>query len=160
MWAKFIGFLQAGTSPEKLALACATGVVIGIVPVWGVTTFICFGLAAVLRINIALLQLVNYAMYPLQILLVLPYIKSGEYLFRLKPLPYGPMELLELFKTNMIAALGELGFAILTGVGVWAVTSIPLFVMVYFSSLAIFRKWKNNRNVPDGTEKISDKAYG
>lgn len=148
MWNKFLGFLQAGTSPEKLALACATGVVIGIVPVWGVTTFICFGLAAILRINVALLQLVNYAMYPLQILLVLPYIKSGEYLFQLKPLPYGPLELMELFTTNMLDALGELGFAILTGVGVWAVTSVPLFALVYFSSLALFRKWKEKRNMP------------
>ena len=148
MWNKFLGFLQAGTSPEKLALACATGVVIGIVPVWGVTTFICFGLAAILRINVALLQLVNYAMYPLQILLVLPYIKSGEYLFQLKPLPYGPLELMELFTTNMLEALGELGFAILTGVGVWAVTSVPLFALVYFSSLALFRKWKEKRNMP------------
>lgn len=155
-----MGFLKAGTSPEKLALACAIGVVIGIVPVWGVTTFICFGLAAVLRINVALLQLVNYAMYPLQILLVLPYIKSGEYLFQLKPLPYGSLELMELFKTNLMAALGELGFAILTGVGVWAVTSVPLFIIIYFASLALFKKWNRNRNMQLDAEESSGKAYG
>jgi len=142
LWNKLVGFLKQGITPEKLALTCALGVVVGILPVWGITTFLCFGVAAIFRVNIVILQLVHYFVYPLQLLLIVPFIKAGTFLFGMNPLPYPISELATRFSGNFWGELKHVGLAIALGVGVWAVVSIPLGLGVYFISHRLFVKWR------------------
>ena len=132
--------MKSGTSPDKMALAVALGVVVGILPVWGISTFLCFLLAPILKINVAILQLVNYAVYPLQLLLIFPFIKTGTYLFNTNPLPFSSDQLIELFKTDFLFAMGEIGFAVVLGVGVWAIMALPLFMLILVSSRIVFKR--------------------
>lgn len=129
-------------SPEKMALTCALGVVVGILPIWGVTTFICLLIAPVFRINIVMLQLVHYFVYPLQLLLIIPFIKVGTFLFGVNPMPYALTELISRFKIDFWGELKQVGFAIALGVGVWAVVSVPLGMGIYFISHHFFVKWR------------------
>jgi uncharacterized protein (DUF2062 family) len=129
-------------SPEKMALTCALGVVVGILPIWGVTTFICLLIAPVFRINIVMLQLVHYFVYPLQLLLIIPFIKVGTFLFGVNPMPYALTELISMFKIDFWGELKQVGFAIALGVGVWAVVSVPLGMGIYFISHHFFVKWR------------------
>ena len=89
--------LYQGLSPRRLALTCAFGVVLGIFPVFGLTTLLCFAAAFLFRLNIPIIQLVNYVIAPLQLILIVPFIKLGSYLFRLDPFPYSSDQLLVLF---------------------------------------------------------------
>ncbi len=129
-------------SPEKMALTCALGVVVGILPIWGVTTFICLLIAPVFRINIVMLQLIHYFVYPLQLLLIIPFIKVGTFLFGVNPMPYALTELISMFKIDFWGELKQVGFAIALGVGVWAVVSVPLGMGIYFISHHFFVKWR------------------
>jgi uncharacterized protein (DUF2062 family) len=84
-WAKavkrFSHWLREGVSVEKLALSIAIGFVLGICPLLGIPTVLC-GIAAVaLRLNFPALQLVNYLVYPLQIILLWPFARLGRLLF-------------------------------------------------------------------------------
>ncbi|MEQ8302164.1 MAG: DUF2062 domain-containing protein [Cyclobacteriaceae bacterium] len=145
LWDRLIVLLKSGTSPKKLAFTCAIGVVVGTFPVVGVTTLICFGIAILFRLNIAILQLINYIVYPLQLLLILPFIKLGTYLFNINPLPYTIDELIVLFQTSFFKTMHEIGLAVGLGIGVWLLTSIPVFIGIYAGTLPLFKKWKLNQ---------------
>jgi uncharacterized protein (DUF2062 family) len=73
--------LRHGLSPEGLAWSLAVGTAIGIIPLFGTSTAICVGVAAAFRLNQPAMQLANYLAYPLQLLLLFPFIRMGEWLF-------------------------------------------------------------------------------
>jgi uncharacterized protein (DUF2062 family) len=135
--------LKQGITPRKLALTCALGAVIGTFPLFGTTTALCFGVAIALRLNIAIIQLVNYMLAPLQILLILPFIKVGTNVFGLSPFPYSSEQLLDLFRNEFWLLMKEGGVALMAGVGMWILFSIPLFFVVFYLCFWIFSQWKN-----------------
>lgn len=70
--------LKSGTSPEKLTLSVVVGAGVGVFPLIGTTMTICGILGVLLRLNPVSIQLANYLVYPLQILLIFPFLKSGS----------------------------------------------------------------------------------
>lgn len=71
-------FLTGGLDPGKASLAVGIGVLWGVFPIIGTTTALCTLSALVLRLNLAIVNLVNYLLYPIQLLMIIPYIKAGE----------------------------------------------------------------------------------
>lgn len=137
--------LSQGTTPRKLAVTCALGVVIGIFPIFGTTTLLCLAVALVFRLNIPIIQLVNYIFAPLQLILILPFIQLGTYLFRLNPFPYSSDELIAMFRNDFWLLLKETGLALAIGIGVWMMISIPLFFLLFYIGFWIFSRWKITR---------------
>ena len=78
---KLIAFLKMGITPEKLALCIALGFTFGMIPALGTTTILCALTAFILRLNLAAILVVNYFVYPIQLALLLPFIRAGEWLF-------------------------------------------------------------------------------
>jgi uncharacterized protein (DUF2062 family) len=133
--------LRQGLTPHKLSMTCAMGVVIGIFPVFGITTILCFGVALAFRLNIPVIQLVNYLVAPLQLLFIIPFIKIGTILFRLNPFPYNMDQLTQLYRDDFFLLLKEAGLALALGIGVWATFSIPLFFVLYYVFFLLFSRW-------------------
>ncbi|PYY10825.1 MAG: DUF2062 domain-containing protein [Acidobacteria bacterium] len=77
-----VDLLRQGITPEKIALSLAIGICLGVFPVIGGTTILCTLAAIVFRLNLPAIQLVNYFVYPLQLALLIPFIRFGEVLFR------------------------------------------------------------------------------
>ncbi len=73
--------LRQGLTPDKLAVTLALGFVIGCFPVLGLTTVICAGVALLLRLNLPAIQVGNYLAFPLQFLLMIPFMRLGERIF-------------------------------------------------------------------------------
>src|SRR6202521_464308 len=73
-----VDLLRQGITPEKIALSIALGAVLGIFPVLGATTILCAAAALVLRLNLPAIQLVNFLIYPLQLILLLPFLQAGS----------------------------------------------------------------------------------
>jgi hypothetical protein len=90
-----LSLLRRGASPRRLAWSIAVGLLIGINPVLGTTTALCFVVAMALRLNIAASQLANHVIYPLQLLLLVPFLQLGSYIFHTEPLPFSTHALLE-----------------------------------------------------------------
>jgi len=80
--------LKQGVTPGKLALSLALGVVVSVMPVLGITTIFAVALCALFRLNYAAVVAANYAAYPLQILLYLPFFKLGAWVTRGPPVPF------------------------------------------------------------------------
>ncbi len=81
-----IKLLHEGVTPRKLALAVTLGFVFGIFPIIGVTTILCGVVAVIFRLNMAAIQLINYLVYPIQLLLFVPYLKLGSFVFNVQHL--------------------------------------------------------------------------
>ena len=80
-----LDLLRQGITPEKIALSIAFGIVLGVFPALGWTALLCLVASAGLRLNLPAMQLVNFLVYPLQLLLLVPFIRAGEVLFRSRP---------------------------------------------------------------------------
>jgi hypothetical protein len=74
-------WLSQGVSPRRLALTLALGLAIGCIPVFGISTLVCAALAFALRLNLPAIQAANYAVMPLQFLLIFPFVRLGRWLF-------------------------------------------------------------------------------
>ena len=72
--------IRRGVAPRQLAMAAAAGIVVGNMPIPGVTTVLCTAIALVWRLNLAAIQAAQVAMGPTQILLFIPFVRLGEWL--------------------------------------------------------------------------------
>lgn len=95
--------LRMGASPQKLAWSIAIGLLIGINPLLGSTTVLCLGVAFVFRLNVAASQLGNHVVYPLQLLLVVPFIRLGSRVFQTPAMPLSPKELFDAARISPLA---------------------------------------------------------
>src|SRR3954467_6597463 len=87
-----IDLLRQGVTPEKIALSLAFGLGIGIFPVLGISTVLCTVVALALRLNLPAIQLVNYLASPLQLALIIPFVRVGEHVLGLPAQPLSVSE--------------------------------------------------------------------
>lgn len=85
-----LALLRMGATPRRLAWSIAFGVLIGINPILGTTTVLCLGFTFGLRLNLVATQLANHAVFPLELLLVIPFIRSGARVFHTQAMPLSP----------------------------------------------------------------------
>ena len=80
-------WLRQGISPRRLALTLALGFAIGCIPVVGIPTALCMVVALALRLNLGAIQAANYLAMPLQVALILPFVRLGNWMFAAGPQP-------------------------------------------------------------------------
>lgn len=77
-----LALLRTGLAPQRLALCVAVAIVVGNIPILGVSTVLCAGIALIFRLNLPAIQLVQAAMAPTQLLLIIPLVRLGEWVLR------------------------------------------------------------------------------
>lgn len=104
LWRRVVGpvlaLLRKGATPQRLAWSLAIGVMIGINPLLGSTTVLALLLAWVFRLNIAASQIGTHGAYPLQLLLLLPFLHAGTMAFHTAQLPLAPHQIMAFAKTH------------------------------------------------------------
>ena len=132
--------LTQGVSPSRLALALTLGVVVGIVPVLGVTTGLCALLAVALRLNQPAIQLANYIAYPLQLLLFIPFFQAGARLFGRPPIAFSFGQLQAELASDALGTIGRYLFDNLRGLAAWGLAAPLLGAMLYLLARAILSR--------------------
>lgn len=140
---KFADVLRQPLSPEQFSLAIAAGVFFGICPIPGLTTLICAIAAITLRLNMLAIQLANYAVYPAQLLLVIPFMKLGALLFPDDGFKLSLTDMLALWNQDSLAALEQLWLVQLLTLAAWLVAALPFTILLYFGMLPFFRRLQN-----------------
>ena len=126
--------LRKGASPEKLAWSIAVGLLIGINPILGSTTILCLTLAFVFRLNVAASQLGNHIVYPLQLILIIPFIRIASRIFRTAPMPLSANELFRAAREHPVALSRQLwlwewhAFLLWAAIAVVAIPALALAV--------------------------------
>ena len=129
-------WIRQGMTPGEIALTVGTGVGLGIFPVLGISSVFCAYVAYRFRLNHLLIQAVNYLSLPLQLLLLIPFARLGEELFRVRAAtPYSLGEMLEILMSQPERFLGFFLSAILCAVGAWFLTVFPFIVASLFLRL-------------------------
>jgi uncharacterized protein (DUF2062 family) len=140
---KLIEFLKTGMTPERLALCIALGLAIGIIPALGTTTLLCALTAFIFRLNLAAIQLVNWIVYPVQVLLLIPFIQAGARMFGKNPIPFSFKQIQEMLEVDRWGTVFSLWTTILHAVAVWAVIAPFIVVLVYIGLNPLLRKYQN-----------------
>lgn len=102
-----LALLRMGATPRKLAWSIALGLLIGINPVLGSTTVFCLAAAFVLRLNLVASQLANHIVYPLELLLFIPFIHVASRIFHLEPIPFSATQILHMARVHPIALIRQ-----------------------------------------------------
>jgi len=131
--------LKQGVTPEKLALSLAIGTVLGVSPIIGLTTALAFVICYFFRLNPVAMQLMNYVMYPFQILLFLPFIRAGEALFHADRLRINAAQLQQLLRGDPAIAIRILWTAIWHAMTVWALLSPFAVFFLYLILTPVLR---------------------
>jgi uncharacterized protein (DUF2062 family) len=129
-----LGLLRQGLTPEGIALALAFGLAAGVFPLLGTTTLLGVAIAAVLRLNQPALQLANWLAYPLQLVLIQPFVRLGEWLAGVPPTPFSVAEVARSVAadpTQAVAAFGMVGLHAVLG---WLAV-VPIVVLLLYRVL-------------------------
>jgi uncharacterized protein (DUF2062 family) len=135
-----LGLLRQGASPNRLALSVAVGIVVGNIPILGVSTLLCAAIAFPLRLNLPAVQLVQAAMAPTQLLLIIPFVRLGEWLTRAPRQALSIKAGLALIAQGAAHAVSVLRDAILHAGLAWIAVAPLAVIVLHHSFKALFRR--------------------
>jgi uncharacterized protein (DUF2062 family) len=75
----FIQIFTYGLTPFKLVVTLSFGVTLGLFPFIGLTSILCIDYAIIFRLNVIVIQLVNWIVSPLQLIMLVPFYQLGNY---------------------------------------------------------------------------------
>ena len=135
-----LALLRRGATPQQLAWSLAVGALIGINPILGSTTLLCLALAFIFRLNIVASQLTNHLAYPLQIVLVIPFIRLGSRIFHTAPMPLSAKELLHAARETPVALIRQLWLWESHALILWAILAAVLTPAIALTLTPILRR--------------------
>jgi len=137
----FIELLKQGVSPEKIALTVALGLSLGVVPVIGSTTMLCTLAAVTLRLNLPAILLINGLVYPLQLALLVPFLRAGAWIFRVDGPKLSIGQIFNLIRTGVWYAITTLWIATMHALVIWLIAGCVVSGVVYLILCAVLRRF-------------------
>ena len=137
--ARLGALLRQGHTPEKIALSVALGITLGLFPIFGTTTLLCVAAALALRLNHPAIQITNQLMYPLQIPLIVVFIRLGESMLGVAPIPFSATLLVAELRAHPAVLVERFGTAGLHGIVGWAMVAPVVVALTYAALLPILR---------------------
>jgi uncharacterized protein (DUF2062 family) len=132
--------LLEGLTPNKVALSLALGFACGVYPMLGATTILCLVVGGLFGLNHLAMQLVNYFAYPLQILLVIPQLRLGEFLLNASPLRMSLHQIARLVYNEPRHSVSVLGISLLHAIVGWFVVSAIAVPILYFAFFQVLKR--------------------
>jgi len=132
--------IKEGISVQSLSVSLALGFTIGIIPVFGVQTFVAAFIALSLRLNVIAMQIAVYAVTPFQFALLAPFFKIGHILFKSGAVSMSFYEQMQLFRANFWDGLHNFFLLNIAAICIWLILSIPLYFGLYYGLAWLIRK--------------------
>jgi len=126
-----VDLFTQGITPEKVALSIAFGLVLGVFPALGWTSLLCLLVAVWLKLNVPAMQLVNYLAYPLQLVLLVPFIRAGEVLFRVPKLVISLPQILAMVRADVWHAIAALWMTTVHAIVAWTLIAPAAVYLIY-----------------------------
>lgn len=153
--------LTQGLSSDVIALTIGVGLAIAVIPIVGVTTILSFLAAWALKLNQPIIQTINWSSYALQLLLIFPFIRLGERIFRAPPLALSLDEMVAMGKADPVGTLARLGSTLGHAVVAWALVAPLIVAATYYGSRPALRALSRRLTpvvTPSGGKGIDDVA--
>ena len=135
---QLVEWLRQGMTPRRLAVTLALGLAVGCIPVVGITTLLCAALALAFGLNQPAIQAANYAVMPAQIVLIVPFVRLGGWLFR----AHGqqPITTTQLLHTSPLHMAGGIGVMAAEALVAWIVVAVPVVMLLTFAFTLLLRR--------------------
>ena len=132
--------LRQGWSPDGVSWSVAWSVTWGLFPIYGFTMAILGLIGLIWKLNHPIMQSINYLLAPLKFILIIPYIRLGEWIFRPgNPFTLSIPEFTVRFKDAPLETLAEFAATFLHAIVGWGVTVPLLMATSYFTTRLILR---------------------
>src|ERR1700689_5282532 len=142
--------LRQGITAEKISLTLAIGLVLGLFPIFGTTSALCVLAGLWLKLNQAMIQLVNWFAAPLQLPGIYLFVRIGEWLTHSAPVQFSIPGLVQQFRASPLQFLRLFGMTGLRA-GLAVVMIAPLIAgVVYVALLAPPRRMARLRQGANG----------
>lgn len=138
--APLLALLRQGVSPSRLALCVSIGIVVGNIPILGVSTILCSLIALLFRLNLPAIQIVQAAMAPSQILLIIPFVRLGEWIMRDPPQPLSIEAGMQLLARGVWQAVQTLWSAIVHAGIAWILVAPCAVFLLYKVLTPVFER--------------------
>jgi uncharacterized protein (DUF2062 family) len=135
-----LALLTRGLSPQDLSMAVVVSLGLGINPIIGSTSLLCLVAGRLFRLNHLVMQTVNYLAYPLQFLLLVPFVRLGETVVGAEALPLSPSLLIEEFQRSFWGFVAKFGMAYVHGLLGWVLVVPVTCFGLYFLLTRLFRR--------------------
>jgi hypothetical protein len=129
-----------GASPQQLAWSIAVGLVVGVNPLLGSTTILCLAAAAIFRLNVAASQLGNHIVYPIQLLLFIPFLHLGSKTFGTPQIQMAPTTLMEAARSHPVSLVREIWRWEWHAFVVWAALSTVVLPLIALALTPLLRR--------------------
>lgn len=132
-------WLNQGISPRRLALTLALGFAVGCIPLLGIPTVLCTALALALRLNLPAIQAANCVSTPLQLALIVPFMRLGSWLMPAhSAVALDARALLHLSLLHIATSVGGLaGQALLA----WLLVAVPAVALITFALTRLLQRF-------------------
>ena len=132
--------LRQGATPEAVSAAVVVSFAIAINPIIGTTTLGCVIADRLFRLNHVVMQVVNHLSYPLQILLIVPFVRLGETVTGADHVALSPSAIIDEFNRSFSGFVQKFWMAYVHGLIGWVIT-VPLACwLLHFFLRSAFRK--------------------
>ena len=135
-----LALLTRGLSPQDLSLAVVVSLGLGINPIIGSTSLLCLVAGRLFRLNHLVMQTVNHLAYPLQFLLLVPFVRLGETVVGAEALPLSHSLLIEEFQRSFWGFVAKFGMAYVHGLLGWVLVVPVTCFGLYFLLTRLFRR--------------------
>jgi uncharacterized protein (DUF2062 family) len=142
---KTVALFKQGLAPIELTQSILVAALFSIVPILGVTTILLTVLSVKRKLNLPIMLAISYIMWPIQIVLIVPFINVGEFIFSIPQSHYSVEEIITSFQDSFFGTLSQLSFELLCGFGGWLLTAVPFFVAVYLVSNFLISKFSPSK---------------
>lgn len=137
---KITALFKQGLTPIQLSQSIIVSGALSIIPILGVSTFILTTLSIKKKLNLPIMIAISYLMWPIQILLIIPFIRIGEFIFSVPSTHHTAEEIISSFQNDFFQTLSYLSFELLCGLGGWLLTVVPISIGTYLISLLFLKK--------------------
>jgi uncharacterized protein (DUF2062 family) len=137
---QLLAWLTAGLAPRQLAFTLALGFAIGCIPLFGVTTAICALVALVLRLNMPVIQAANWIAMPFQLVLLVPFMKLGQWIFSSRPVQFSPAAIVAQLQSAPNDAVMQFGWALTHALMAWLITAGPALLLMTLLLTPLIRR--------------------
>ena len=142
---KTVALFKQGLSPKELTQSILVSALISIIPIVGVTTVLLTILSLKRKLNLPIMIAISYLAWPLQILMIIPFINIGEFIFSIPQSHHSAQEIIASFQNSFFGTLSQLSFELLCGFGGWLLTAVPFFTLVYLVSNFLISKFSPSK---------------
>jgi uncharacterized protein (DUF2062 family) len=135
-----LALLRMGAAPRTLAWSIAAGLLIGINPMLGTTTVLCLAVAFAFRLNLVASQLANHIAWPLELALVVPFIRLGSRVFHTSAMPLSPRLFMEAARRAPLALTRQLWMWEWHALVLWAAISAVAMPAIALALTPVLRR--------------------